>query len=273
VLFDYLLIFGKFGFPELGFNGAAIASIISEFMGMFVIFIVIHKKGIGKRFSLFKDFRWDNTNLRLILTLSSPIIFQYAISIASWEYFFLLIDGYGETALAISNTMRNVFGLFGVVTWAFAATTNAMVSNVIGQGLQDRVWELMGKIIRLSTGWAIFVALIINIFPGLYLSIFGQSGEFKEQAIPVIRVVTGAMFLMSFSTVFLNAVTGSGNTRVSLFIEAYTIILYCIYIYLVLDKYRLSITIGWMAEWLYWICMFIPSLLYIRSGRWKNKVI
>jgi MATE family, multidrug efflux pump len=42
---------------------------------------------------------------------------------------------------------------------------------------------------------------------------------------------------------------------------------------LVLSKYFLSITYGWMSEWLYWISMFVPSFLYIRSGRWKKKVI
>ena len=81
------------------------------------------------------------------------------------------------------------------------------------------------------------------------------------------------MILMSVSVIFLNAVTGTGNSRVTLLIEAATIIFYCIYVTLVLDKYFLSITIGWMSEWLYWTCIFIPSYLYMRSGRWKGKVI
>src|SRR5215813_948173 len=53
IIFDYGFIFGHFGFPKVGFNGAAIASIIAEFTGMFVIFLVIWRKGISKRFSLF----------------------------------------------------------------------------------------------------------------------------------------------------------------------------------------------------------------------------
>src|SRR6478735_6798642 len=133
IFFDYSFIYGKFGLPEIGFNGAAYASIIAEFMGMFVVFVVIHFKGISERFSLYKHFRYDPANTKLILVQSSPLIFQYAISIISWEFFYILIEHHGARDLAISNTMRNIFGMFGMFTWAFAATSNMMVRNVIGQ--------------------------------------------------------------------------------------------------------------------------------------------
>ncbi|MFT3827764.1 MAG: MATE family efflux transporter [Chitinophagaceae bacterium] len=273
IVLDYLLIFGHAGLPEMGLNGAAIASIIAEFTGMAVIFFVIHRKGIGARFRLFKDFKWDPANLKLILSLSSPLILQHAISVMSWEYFFLLIDSHGEMALAISNIMRNVFGLFGVITWAFAATTNAMVSNIIGQNKPEEVWHLLRKIIRICTGLALVIALLVNLFPHLILSIYGQSGDFVEQAVPVIRVVSVAMVLMSFAIVFSNAVLGTGNSRITLLIEIAAITFYSIYVYLVLGKYFLSITYGWMSEWLYWITLFLPSFLYMRSGKWKGKVL
>ncbi len=54
IILDYALIYGKFGLPALGFNGAAYASVIAEFTGLFVIFLVIHYNGIGKQLHLFK---------------------------------------------------------------------------------------------------------------------------------------------------------------------------------------------------------------------------
>ena len=148
---NYLLfIYGKFGLPNLGFNGAAYASIISEFAGLAVLFVLIHVKGISKQFQLFKYWAFDWSNIKLILTISSPIVLQYAISIISWEFFYILIEHRGEQALAVSNAMRNIFGFFGSFTWAFAATANTMVSNIIGQGLQDEVIPLINKIVNVT---------------------------------------------------------------------------------------------------------------------------
>ncbi|MEO7983202.1 MAG: MATE family efflux transporter, partial [Bacteroidota bacterium] len=271
--FDYLFIFGHLGFPEMGLDGAAVASIIAEFTGMFVIFVVIHYKGISQRFEVFRHLKWDSGYARQILSISLPLVFQLAISITSWEFFYILIEHHGQMALAVSNVMRNIFGLVGCFTWAFAATSSSMVSNIIGQGKKDEIQKLILKIVKISTGLAIIVAIGINLFPRLLLSIFGQDEIFITAAIPVVRIVTSAMVLMSFSVVWLNAVTGTGNSRVTFFIELITITLYCIYVYLILEKYNLDITWGWMSEWIYWLSIFALSFWYIRSGKWKGKVI
>ena len=273
IFFDYSLIFGHFGFPKLGFDGAAIASIISEFLGMAVVFAVIHYKGIGKRFSLFSSFKYDASIANSILAQSSPLIFQNAISIISWEFFYILIEHHGERDLSISNAMRNIFGLFGMFSWALAATCSSMVSNIIGQGLQHRVIELILKIVKISTGIAFVICLLLNLFPFVFLSVYGQSTEWINHAIPVLRIVSSALVLMSFSTVCVNAVTGTGNTKISFLIEFITISMYCFYVWLVLEKLHLSVAMGWTSEWLYWGSMFTMSFIYLRSGRWKGKII
>ena len=271
IVLDYGFIYGELGMPRLGFNGAAYASIIAEGTGLVVIYAVIHLKGINRQFSLFEDVKWDPSLARLILVKSSPLIAQFSISIMTWEYFYILMEHHGERALAISNTMRNIFGVFGIFSWAFASATNTMVSNIIGQGREDEVMALVRRIVRCSLAISLVLFLLLNLWPELFLSFYGQEQDFIRDAIPVVRVVSIAILMMSFGTVWLNAVTGTGNTTVNLWIEMITLIIYVVYVYVVLERLYLPITWGWASEWVYWLSMFSMAWFYMRSGKWRSR--
>lgn len=273
IALDYALIYGHWGFPALGFNGAAYASIVAEGVGLVVIYVIIHIKGLHRDFSLFENMKWQPPLARSIVVRSAPLMAQFILSIATWEYFYLLIEHHGSQALAISNTMRNIFGVVGIFAWAFAATTNTMVSNIIGQGREAEVLPLVRKIMWVSVGFSTIMIILLNINPGAYLAIYGQGPQFVEAALPVLRIVSMALWMMSVGTVWLNAVTGTGNTVVNLVIEIITLVIYIIYVYVVLEYLNLSIVWGWGSEWVYWISMFSMSVIYMLSGRWRGKKI
>jgi Na+-driven multidrug efflux pump len=121
----------------------------------------------------------------------------------------------------------------------------------------------------MSIGFTFFLCLIINIFPQLFLRIYGMDDGFTRDAIPVIRVVSGGIMVMAFATIWLNAVTGTGKTRVNLAIEIIAIIFYSLYIYLVLKVWNLGLLWAWGSELLYWSSLFILSFWFMRSGKWK----
>jgi multidrug resistance protein, MATE family len=273
IVLDYFFIYGVAGFPELGFNGAAWASIIAELLGGIVVVFIVRRAGKAFLVTKNRGFNWERT--RLIIRQSAPLMFQHAISILSWWFFFLLIGRMPNNTrtLAISQTMRNVFGLFSIFTWALGSTTNAMVSNIIGQGRKADVMRLTGRIARLSFGVALVSCAILNLFPGAIFSLFNAKEDFLTEAVPVIRVVSVALLLMSVSVIYLNAVVGTGSSQFALLVETITIILYCIYVYLVMEVYQYSVTIGWMSEWLYWSLLLALFYWYLRSGKWKHKII
>jgi len=275
IFFDYSLIFGKMGFPEMGFNGAAVASIISEFTGMIVIFWVISRKGISRKFSLFGNFKFEKETARLIAKVSGPLAFQHATSILAWFFFYMLVArNSSQTGLAISTAMRTVFGFFGTCFWALAATTNSMVSNVIGQGRRDEIIQLVWKISKLSLSIAVIVCALLNLLPEVYLSLFRPNDIlFVNEGTPVLRLIGFVTLFLSVGTVWLNAVTGTGNTRVTFLVEISTLVFYCAYVFIVLEIKHLSILWGWLSEILYWTFLFSLSYFYMKSKRWKQTVI
>jgi putative MATE family efflux protein len=266
IVLDYALIFGKLGFPELGLDGAAVASILAELTGMLVTFFIIYRKGISRQFQLFAHRRIDKVRLRKILQQSGPLMFQHAISIISWFLFYLLIGRMTASVmnLAISNTMRNLFGVFGIGTWALGSTTNTIISNIIGQGRRAAVPAVIKMLLRISFGFALIPFAILNLFPVFIFKLFNHDINFINNAVPVIRVVSVAMLMMSASVVLLNVVIASAKSKIAFGIEAIAILFYCIYIYLTVEVFKCSLTFAWMSEWLYWTILFILSYFYLR---------
>jgi multidrug resistance protein, MATE family len=272
IIFDYLLIFGKVGFPKMGFNGAAVASIIAEFAGMITVFAVIIFTGLKQKYNLLESFKYEKNISKKILNVSLPLVGQYVISVTTWLIFFLLIENRAETnAKAISNVMRNVFGLAGVFVWAFAGTTNTMISNLMGQKREADIFPAIKKIMLWSVGFCCVPVLVLNLFPEIFFNLFGQDENFVKEGISVIRMVSLGMILMSIANIWLNGVTGTGKTKVNLLIEIAAITLYLGYTYYFMKLHYISLAMAWSNEFVYWSCIFIISFFYLRSGKWKTN--
>ncbi|UAY50647.1 MATE family efflux transporter [Ferruginibacter albus] len=273
IFFDFTLIKGRLGFPRLGFNGAAVASVISEVVGLLVVYIVIRRLQLHHRFSLSKKYSFNKVISKEVLNISMPLVLQYVISLTTWLVFFIMIDrGYDADDKAISNVMRNVFGFAGVFIWAFASTTNAVVSNLVGQGRHHEVITAIHKIIRLSFCTALVIGALLNIFPEVFFNLFGQGESFAEKGTPVLRVVAGAMLLMSFAVVWLNSLTGTGQTKINLLVEIFAIVFYLLHTFLVVKVFKVPLFYAWSNEWVYWIVIFIISFIAMNKSKWKNNI-
>ncbi len=273
IFLDYTFIYGHWGFPRLGFDGAAVASVIAEIVALLVVLLIIIRKNFHSAFSLFRHLRFNKPIAGLVFRQSSPLVMQFLLSILSWLIFYILIENTGEHNLAISNTMRNIFGIVGIFTWGFASTSNAMVSNIIGQDKKDQVLQLIKKIMWLSVAFSFSLCFLLNLMPGLFLSIFGQAEGFIADAIPVLRMVSIAILSMSVATVWLNGVTGTGNSNINLLIEVIAITGYLLYVWLAIKVWNFPLVWAWSVELLYWGIIFVLSFFYIRSGRWRKKII
>ena len=273
ITFDYLFIFGHYGFPALGFNGAAVASVISEiFYCLTMIGIFVYYK-IYRDYPVLKFLRFDVQHSLQSLKVAAPLIVQFMFSIGGWLVFFIFIEHLGAQSLAASQMLRSIFGIVSVGTWALATTCNTMVSNLIGQGNSRQVMRLVLKISWLSFVYCAVLCVLLLLFSREFLSLYSNNADLIEFTIPSLRVIVIATLIMSVSTVAFNAVVGTGNTIVNLSMEIGCVGTYLIYCYYFIYLRQSPLYVCWGSEFVYWITLLVASGIYLKSGKWRGKNI
>ncbi|MEX1189419.1 MAG: MATE family efflux transporter [Bacteroidia bacterium] len=275
VFLNYALIFGEFGFPQMGIAGAAIASSLSELVALiwFIAHTLITKS--HSKYFLFLTRKWQNQISSRIFSLASPVMFQYVISHAGWFLFFIIIEQISERALAISVIIRMIYMFQMVPFWGLSSATNTLVSFVIGEGRNHEVMPLLKKITFLAVISALPFVIINLVFPEqvLGLAIEDKTSGLLQDAIPTLYVMSFALTLFGLAITFYSGVTGSGNTRTALLIETGTICMYLLIAYILGIVLRLDVELIWLTEPAYFLLLGMFSLMYMKSNKWVGKTI
>ena len=273
VFFNYNLVFGKMGFPQMGIAGAGLAALISSTAAMFVNVAYLWWSPQRKRFGLFKMEKFEWNLIKDGLALSIPVVLQHVLSMITWVVFFLLIEKMGSGSLAASNVAKEVYMVLGVTTWGVANATNSLVSNILGQGRHDEIFQLISKVLKLSIAFALIFCTAILIFPDVFTSIFTNDENVKDLARGPVRITGLCLFGMAVSSVLFRALTGTGATRYSLLLELITLVVYMAYIIILIPILNVNLTVAWTSEFVYWLVLGILCYWYLKSGRWKKAKV
>ena len=273
IVFNYILIFGKLGCPALGITGAAIGSSLAELVSLIFFIVYTRIRCDRQKYGLDKAAVFDVGELKGMMPVCTWTMIQNTISISTWFIFFLYIEHLGERALAVSNITRSVSGLIWVVLQAFSATCSTLVSNIIGEGHQEKVMSLVKRIMKLSYGIVSIMVLIFCMFPQFIARIYTDMPDLISASVPAIIVMCTSYFLNVGGQVFFQAVSGTGSTKTAFKLEMIALAVYMIYCTVIIGIMKLDVAVCWTAEHVYAGMLLLCSWWYMRSGRWKNRRI
>lgn len=273
VVFNYILVFGKLGFPALGITGAAIGSSLSELVSA-IFFFLYTRYGINYRtYGLFRRTRLNASVQRQIFGISIWTMIQNFVSCGTWLFFFLAIEHLGERALAVSNVVRSLSSIMYLFVSAFATTGSALVSNLIGTGSIDKVMPLCGRIIKLCALWTLPLIVWALVAPTGLLRIYTDNAEIISSSLASLRIMLFSYIFAIPAFVYFLAISGTGNTRVTLWIELSALGVYMLLTYIFVYVARVDVAICWTVESIYTIILLIVSYTYLRKANWQKKAI
>jgi len=273
IILDYLLIFGNWGFPKMGIAGAGLASSIAEgSAALFFLFLTLRTVDIRK-YGLLKRGKPDLAVVKKTLEISVYVMMQNFASLGGWFVFFMIVEHMGERTLAISNIIRSIYMVMMIPIWGFSSAVNTLVSNSLGAKHPDKVIPIIIKASKMSFLSILAVIAASLLIPRLIISIYTSDPGLISATVPTLYVILGAMMLFSVTMMMFSGVSGTANTHIAMAIELFTIAVYLVAAYLLAVVFRQRIEVVWLCEYIYFIILGSLSMLYLRTGKWRLKVV
>ena len=275
VIFNWILIFGHFGFPALGITGAAIGSSLAELVSLIFFIVYTRAKCNRAKYGLDRPATFDLNEIKLMMPVCTWSMIQHVVSVFTWLVFFLYIEhleGDGRP-LAISNIVRSISGMLWMILAAFSSTCSTLVSNIIGAGRQDKVTSLIKRILKLSYAIIMGCILLFCLFPTAAISIYTDIPDLIPATIPSMIVMCSSYIFTVGAMVLFQAVAGTGSTKTAFRLELAALVIYTLYCTIIVGILKLDISICWTDEHIYSFALLVFCYAYLRSGRWKNREI
>jgi len=270
ILLDYVLIFGKGGFPQMGIRGAAIASSIALGVGtLYYVSIVVLPSYRAEFSALRRPWvapRW----LAPMVQLSLPIFAQRILSNGAWAIFFTIIARIGTIELAATNVIRSVIHLSIMIAVGLGIASAALIGQNLGAGKPDHAEKLAWESAKLVTIAMIFVGALFALAPGLVYRVYTSDPVvIAAGRVPLILLGFIQVFV-GIGLVFSQSLQGAGNTRFVMFLEVVCVACYLPTVWWLGLHTQLGLVGAWIGEYVYWILLATAMFLKFRAGKWKS---
>lgn len=274
VLFNYILIFGKLGFPALGVEGAAIATLISRAIEAILLIILVYKNNgvFSARLKelLDLDISFFKKSYRIIIpVLLNDVLWALASLIYSFVYGRM---GTGPTAaVQICNTVNN---MFMVVTFGMASASVIMIGNSIGEGKEEQTIDYAKKFMVVSFYVSIILGVILALTAPFILDLFNVSYEVRSSTLIMLYIISVIFFVRFLGMVMIVGILrGAGDARSSLIIEGFTMWFIGVPLTIVgAFVFKLPVHLVYALAILEEVTKFILALIRLKSRKWINNI-
>jgi|GEM_PF-42559 len=208
---------------------------------------------------------YDGQLLIKVLNLSVWSMLHAFISVVPWFLFFVAIEHLGKTELAISNITRSVSAIFFVIANSFAVTTGSLVSNAIGARARNELFPICHKVLKLGYAVGIPFVVVALLCNRWIVSFYTDNELLIELAFaPFVVMLLNYTFALP-GYVYLNAVGGTGKTKITFLFQVTTTCVYLVYLYWLSFCIKASLSLYLTAEYLFVILLALQSIIHLKS--------
>jgi len=271
VLGNYLLIFGKFGFPKLGVEGAAISTTISRFIACAVsLYIVFFSKRSTISIKVKGSYRIDFDIAREVFSIGLPSALEQFVIQGGLMMFARTVSSLGTMTFAAHQIGLSICGLTFSPSMAFGVAGTTLVGQSLGANDEERAQRYADIIHHMAIAVACFMGVMFILFSYPLACLYTEELEVAAMASVVLKIMALAQPGQSTQLSLAGVLRGAGDTMFPLYSSAFGIWIFRVVVaYIFVHFFHWGLIGAWAALVLDQYTR--AAIVYFRyaSGKWK----
>ncbi len=276
LVLNYILIFGHFGAPKLGINGAAIATVISRYveLAILVLWAHTHKKKYPFIKGLFSSSTLTRDLLKKITVISLPLLINEALWSAGMAMLNQCYSVRGLDVVAAVNIVSTISNVFNVAFISFGSAIGIILSQMLGAGEKEKAKKASTRLLFFAVVTTFFIAVIMVIFAPLFPRIYKTSDEIRTLAATLIIVAAVFMPVNSFTNACYFTLRSGGKTVITFLFDSGFVWTISVPLAFILSRFTAVPIVPMYAIILSAdIIKCILGYTFMRKGVWLNTVV
>ncbi len=276
VILDYILVFGKLGFPAMEIEGAAIATVAGAFCAVIILVSAYFNRANKIEFLVLKSFRFNQKIMKRLIYYGSPAGLEMFLNFLAFSFMISLFHSEGETVATATTIMFNWDMVSFIPLLGIEIAVTSLVGRYMGAGKPDIAYHSALSAIKTGIGYSVVILALFILIPRQLVLVFRpeeQSAIF-DQAIPIAvsMINIAAMYVLAEAVMVAMSGTlrGAGDTYFTMITSVSAHWLFVPMLYLSLKVFHLPVSFSWLLLVIFFLMFCSIFIIRFRQGKWKK---
>lgn len=277
LVMDYALIFGAWGFPELGIKGAGIATVLAGCFSLLAYLFLISRRAHDQTFHTLKGWKPERELFLRLIRFGLPSGVQFFLEMAGFTVFILLVGRLGITSLAATNIAFNINTLAFMPMIGCGIAISVLVGQYLGRDRPDLAQKSVFSGFHITFAYMASIAGAYVLIPDVFVLPFAAQAdperfaEIYHLTVILLRFIAVYSIFDTMNIIFASAIKGAGDTRfVMLTIVILSFVVMVIPSYAAIVILKLGLMASWIIVSAYIIILGFVFLFRFLGGKWKT---
>ncbi|MCD4743288.1 MAG: MATE family efflux transporter [Desulfobacteraceae bacterium] len=275
---DYAIINGVWGFPELGIQGAAIATVLSWILITFIFIILIFNKKYNLQFRVWDARQFNPELFRGLMKFGIPGGVQFFLDILAFTFFILIVGRLGKQELAVTNIVMSINALSYMPMFGFSMGVSTLVGQAMGGGKPNSAVLAANSTAHIALSYVFVLVLLFVFFPIPLIKMFLPTdmapADLKaiiDMGIILLRFVAAYLFFDSINIIYMGALKGAGDSMFIMWSMSLASVFFLfIPVWVGITNFGMGLYFSWTCITIYLLMLCLMIFIRFYKGKWKT---